>query len=87
MAYRRMEETDLCSSAHGRNGVLLIEWVVAYRKTKETDLCWSATVESGVLFIGRGVAYRKTRLHELLFIHHRLPPASACYCSSIVDFL
>ena len=69
---------------------------VAYRKTDETDLCWSTTVETGVLFIGRGVAYRKTglhgtlflstvdpsRLHGLLFIHRRPPPASTYDFSS-----
>src|SRR4051812_41271527 len=77
-------------------GVLLIGRGVAYCKTDETDLCWSATVETGVLFIRRGVAYRKTglheilfistidpsSLHELLFIHHRPPPASTCDWSS-----
>ena len=78
-----------------RNGVLLIGRGVAYRKIEETDLCWSATVETGVLFIGRGVAYRKTglhgilfiytvdRLHGLLFIHCRPPPASTYDCSSM----
>ena len=62
------EETDLCWTSYGRNGVLLIGRGVAYRKTEETDLCWSATVETGVLFIERGVAYRKTGLHGILFI-------------------
>ena len=68
LAYRRTEETALCSTGHGRNGILFIGRGVAYRKTEETDLCWSATVETGVLFIGRGVAYRKTGLHGILFI-------------------
>ena len=82
LAYHRTEETDLCSTAYGRNGVLLIGRGVAYCKTKETNLCWSAYGRNGVPFIGRGVAYRKTRLHRLLFIHRRLPPASTSYCSS-----
>ena len=87
MAYRKMEETNLSWSATVETGVLFIRRGVAYRKTEKTDLCWSATVETGVLFIGRGVAYRKTRLHRLLFIQRRLPPASTCYCSSTIDFL
>ena len=68
VAYRKTEETDLCWTSYGRNGVLLIGRGVAYRKMEETDLCWSATVKMGVLFIGRGVAYRKTGLHGILFI-------------------
>jgi hypothetical protein len=71
-----MEETDLCLSFYGRNGVLLIGRGVAYRKTEETDLSWSAYGRNGVLFIGRGVAYRKTGLHGLLFIHRLLPHSS-----------
>src|SRR5918996_652177 len=58
----------LCSTCHGRNGILFIGRGLAYRKTEETDLCWSTKVETGVLFIGRGVAYRKTGLHRILFI-------------------
>ena len=38
LAYRTMEETALCSTAHVRNGVLLIGRGLAYRKTEETDL-------------------------------------------------
>ena len=51
LAYRKMEETNLCWTSYGRNGVMLIGRGVAYRKTEEADLCWSATVETGVLFI------------------------------------
>ena len=47
VAYRKMDETDLCWSAMVETGVLLIGRGVAYRKTDETDLCWSATVEMG----------------------------------------
>ena len=68
LAYHKIEETDLCSSAYGGNGVLLIGRGVAYHKMEKIDFCWSATVEMGVLVIGRGVAYRKTGLHGLLFI-------------------
>ena len=69
LAYCKTEETDLCWTSYGRNGVLL----------EETDLCWCATVEMGVLFIGRGVAYRKTGLHGTLFIStvDPLPPPRA----------
>ena len=38
LAYRRMEETTLCSTGHGRNGILFIGRGLAYRKTEETDL-------------------------------------------------
>ena len=68
VVYCKTEETDLCWSAYGRNGVLLIGRGVVCRKTEETDLCWSATIETGVLFIGRGVVYCKTGLHGILFI-------------------
>ena len=42
LAYRKMEETDLCSTAYGRNEVLFIGKGLAYRKMEEMDLCWSA---------------------------------------------
>ena len=38
LAYRRTEETAFCSTAHFRNGVLLIGRGLTYRKTEETDL-------------------------------------------------
>ena len=38
VAYRKMEETDLCLSATVETGVLFIGRGVAYRKTEETDL-------------------------------------------------
>ena len=38
LAYRRTEETALCSTGHIQNGVLLIGRGVAYRKTDEMDL-------------------------------------------------
>ena len=41
LAYRRMEETALCSTGHSRNGILFIGRGLAYRKTEETDLLWS----------------------------------------------
>ena len=37
LAYRRIEETALCSTGHVRNGVLLIGRGAAYCKTEETD--------------------------------------------------
>ena len=74
LAYRRTEETALCSTGHGRNGILFIGRGLAYRKTDETDLCWSTTIETGVLFIGRGLAYRKTGLHGILYISTVDPP-------------
>ena len=63
LAYHRTEETALCSTGHGRNGILFIGRGLAYRKTEETDLLRSKT---GVLYIGRGVAYRKTEETDLL---------------------
>ena len=47
LAYRKTEETDLCSSSYGRNGVLLIGRGVAYRKMEDTNLCWSAYGRNG----------------------------------------
>ena len=41
LAYRRPEETALCSTGHVRNGILFIGRGLAYRKTEETDLLWS----------------------------------------------
>ena len=38
LAYRRTEETALCSTGHVRNGVMLIGRGVVYRKMEETDL-------------------------------------------------
>ena len=39
LAYRRTEETALCSTGHGRNGILFNGRGLAYHKIKETDLC------------------------------------------------
>src|SRR3954470_9732602 len=36
LAYRRTEETALCSTGHVRNGILFIGRGLAYRKTEET---------------------------------------------------
>ena len=38
LAYRRTEETALCSTGHVRNGILLIGRGLVYRKMEETDL-------------------------------------------------
>ena len=38
LAYRKTEETALCSTGHVRNGILFIGRGLAYRKTDETDL-------------------------------------------------
>ena len=38
LAYRRTEDTALCSTGHVRNGILFIGRGLAYRKTEETDL-------------------------------------------------
>ena len=37
LAYRRTEETALCSTGHVQNGILFIGRGLAYRKTEETD--------------------------------------------------
>ena len=41
LAYRRTEETALCSTGHGRKGILFIRRGLAYHKTEETDFSWS----------------------------------------------
>ena len=38
LAYRRTEETALCSTGHVQNGILLVGMGLAYHKTEETDL-------------------------------------------------
>ena len=55
-------ENALCSTGHGRNGILFIWTGLAYRKTEETDFSWTFYSGIGVLLIGRSVAYRKTDL-------------------------
>ena len=37
-AYRKTEETALCSTGHDRNGILFIRRGLAYHKMEETDL-------------------------------------------------
>ena len=63
-AYRKMEETDLCWSTYGRNGVLFIGRGVAYRKKGL----------HGLLFIHNLLP--RAGLHGLLFIHYLLPRSS-----------
>ena len=65
LAYRRTEETALCSTDHVRNGILFIGRGLAYRKTEETDFSWTSYGRNGVLLIGRGVAYCKTEKTDL----------------------
>ena len=38
LAYRRTEETALCSTGHVQNGILFIGRGLAYRKMEEMDL-------------------------------------------------
>ena len=38
LAYHRTEETALCSTGHGRNGIMFIARGPAYRKMEEMDL-------------------------------------------------
>ena len=65
LAYRRTEETALCSTGHIRNEILFIRRGLVYYKTEETDLCWTSYGRNGVLLIGRGVAYHKTEETDL----------------------
>ena len=69
VAYRKMEETDLCWSATVETGVLFIGRGVAHRKRDSTIYCSSPPSTP-------------SSLHELLFIHRRPLPASTCDCSS-----
>src|SRR4051812_47773504 len=45
--YHRTEETTLCSTGHGRNGILFIGTGLAYRKTEETDFSWTSHGRNG----------------------------------------
>ena len=47
LAYRRTEETTLCSTGHSRNGILFIRRGLAYRKTEETQFCWTSYGQNG----------------------------------------
>ena len=69
VAYRKMEETDLCWSATVETGVLFIGRGVGHRKTGLHRYC-SSTLSTS------------SSLHGLLFIHRRPPPASTCDYSS-----
>ena len=42
LAYRRTEETTLCSTDHGGNRILFIGRGLAYHKTEETDFSWTS---------------------------------------------
>ena len=66
LAYRKTEETALCSTGDVRNGILFIGRGLAYRKTEEMDFSWTSNGRNGVLLIGRGAAYRKTDETDLL---------------------
>ena len=70
VAYRKLEETDLCWSATVETGVLFIGRGVAYRKTGLHGILFISTVDP---------------LHppQTTFIHRRPPPASTCNCSSM----
>ena len=63
LAYRRMEETALCSTGHGLNGILFIGRGAGVPQNGGNR---PLTVETGVLLIGRGVAYHKTEETDLL---------------------
>ena len=65
LAYRRSEETALCSTSHVRNGIMFIGRGLAYNKMEEMDLSWTSYGQNRVLLIGRGVAYRKTEETDL----------------------
>ena len=65
LAYRRTEETALCSTADGRNEILFTGRGVAYRKTEETDFSSTSYGRNRVMLIGRGVAYRKMEETDL----------------------
>ena len=93
LAYRRTEETALCSTDHVRNGILFIGRGLAYCKTEEMDLLRSKRGSCSSGGVWRTAKRDSTgycssppstpsSLHELLFIHRRPPPASTGSCSS-----
>ena len=59
LAYRKMEETALCSTGHVRNGILFIGRGLAYRKTEETDLLRSKRGSCGSGGVWRTAKRRK----------------------------
>ncbi len=84
LAYRRTEETALCSTGHVRNGILIIGRGLAYRKMEETDLLRSK--RGPVDREGCGVPQNRTP-RDTVHLHRRPPPASTSYYSSTVDLL
>src|SRR5215216_6519290 len=54
LVYHRTEETALCSTVYGRNGILFTGRGGAYHKMEETDFCSTSYGRNGVLLIGRG---------------------------------
>ena len=81
LAYRRTEETALCSTGHVRNGVLLIWRGVAYHKTGLHGILFISTVD--LLQHPRATIHppsTSSSLHLRLFIHGLLfiqPPPRA----------
>ena len=63
LAYRRTEETALCSTGHVQNGGPVDREGCGVPQNGGNG---PPTVETGVLLIGRGVVYRKTEETDLL---------------------
>ena len=76
LAYRRTEETALCSTGHGRNRILFIGRGLAYRKMDKMDLLrWK---RGPVDREGCGVPQNGTP-RDTVHLHRRPPPASTGY--------
>ena len=83
LAYRKTEETDLCWTSYGRNGVLLI---LPQNGGNRLVLERYGRNMGPVHREGCGVPQNMTPW-DTVHLHRRPPPASTGYCSSTVDLL
>ena len=76
LAYRRTEETALCSTGHVRNGILFIGRALVYRKRrKQTPYSRNG---GPIHREGCGIPQNGTP-RDTVHLHHRPPPASTGY--------
>jgi len=83
VAYRKMEDTNLCWSAYGRNGgpVHREGCGVPQNGTPRATVHPSSTASLQPPWATVHPPSTSSSLHLLLFIHRRLPPASSSYYS------
>ena len=88
LAYRKMEETDLCWTSYGRNGGPVDREGCGVSQNRRNGLVLERYGRNGgpVHREGCGVPQNGTP-RDTVHLHRRPPPASTGYCSSTVDLL